>query len=743
MCIDTELQNQQRFSFNITHEIEAKPNEAVQLTISNFSIAETLPEQQHVTPDPIQASAQASPQVLAPIVPVEPQSVQQEFKKTPRCMVYFGMRSDIAGMKQNWIPCKLLNVIVTAENIKRYQVQFFDSLPNSEMIISGKEFAFSSVNTNLDVGDRVIAMFPHTSSGNSDRKLMPGVIGEKLSEDNKLRYLVFCDYGHVRYFSAARVRQIADSSLNDVHENLKDFITEYLQSYTQQQRSLIDISKGEIVKTARSYQWKDAKVIDIDCSLVKLFFPDENAYEWIYRGSKRFASIFSHEPYLSTAINIDFNQNADDNSSDKTGSESSTPPSSSMRQQFQPEVQHEQQDTPSQHQQLMVLNEQRVHLDKPKEVSKFRCVKLNENLKRYKKHVCKPTCLPKSKKFFGDCSPLVKPLNYWHRQVKEKKANRSVVYRAPCGRLIRNIKEIHKFLMNTKCSLNVDNFDFNAEIDVAKVYGVVNKAACPLFIPDLAEGKEGMKIPVVNAFDDMPPPKFEYSATRVPMEGVNINTDPEFRMCCDCTDDCADKSKCACFQLTIRNYKSGNNEVDLSDDEISYSWKRLKYFIQTGIYECHSGCKCTSRCLNRVVQQPIQIKTQLVRTSDRGWGLESCHDIPNGTFICTYAGRIHTIEDAAALCERQSHGDEYFADLDFIETATKFKDGYETSAEIDSDSDDEKVSEDSGNGSETKVSNAKEPKTTSLRQLYGGSEKPYVMDAKYVGNLGRYFNVSL
>ena len=45
---------------------------------------------------------------------------------------------------------------------------------------------------------------------------------------------------------------------------------------------------------------------------------------------------------------------------------------------------------------------------------------------------------------------------------------------------------------------------------------------------------------------------FEYSTVRLPQKNVSINTSPEFMTCCDCTDDCINKEKCACWQMTIQ-----------------------------------------------------------------------------------------------------------------------------------------------------------------------------------------------
>ena len=315
--------------------------------------------------------------------------------------------------------------------------------------------------------------------------------------------------------------------------------------------------------------------------------------------------------------------------------------------------------------------------------------------KIYVPHTCSRQCCLGTKSNLSAYSILTRPLLVsWERQiVKKNKTSKHVIYKSPCGRRLRNMTEIHKYLKMTQNKFNVDNFDFDPIITVMTFYDI-NKDLCGLFLDDLAEGKEGMPIPVLNAFDDQRPPDLQYSSVRIPTKNVRIDKDPGFLMCCDCTDDCSDKSKCACFQNTIAGAKF-RNIMDLPEEDISYKFKRLHNMVQTGIYECNQKCKCNSQCFNRVVQQPIQIKMQLYRTKNRGWGLECLHDIPKGTFICTYVGYLYPEKEANALCLNASHGDEYFAELDYIENVQGLKEGFEPGVAFDDtdDDDDEKNSD--------------------------------------------------
>lgn len=181
-----------------------------------------------------------------------------------------------------------------------------------------------------------------------------------------------------------------------------------------------------------------------------------------------------------------------------------------------------------------------------------------------------------------------------------------------------------------------------------------------------------------------------YSNKRTPTEGVHLNLDPEFLCGCDCTDDCKDKNKCACWQLTLEGVRS--MQKDVNPDHVGYTYRRLLEPVSTGIYECNSRCKCSQTCLNRVVQNPLQLKLQVFKTTNRGWGIRCLNDIPQGAFICIYAGSLLTEQRANE--GGMNDGDEYLAELDYIEIVEKMKEDYEEEAyKSDRDEEDEKKRE--------------------------------------------------
>ncbi|RXM33859.1 Histone-lysine N-methyltransferase SETDB1 [Acipenser ruthenus] len=88
-------------------------------------------------------------------------------------------------------------------------------------------------------------------------------------------------------------------------------------------------------------------------------------------------------------------------------------------------------------------------------------------------------------------------------------------------------------------------------------------------------------------------------------------------------------------------------------------------------------------CTNRLVQHGLQVRLQLFKTQNKGWGIRCLDDIAKGSFVCIYAGKILT--DDFADKEGLEMGDEYFANLDHIESVENFKEGYESDAKCSSD----------------------------------------------------------
>ncbi|XP_073245234.1 histone-lysine N-methyltransferase SETDB1-like isoform X3 [Porites lutea] len=260
----------------------------------------------------------------------------------------------------------------------------------------------------------------------------------------------------------------------------------------------------------------------------------------------------------------------------------------------------------------------------------------------------------------------------WKREIAQRHPGnkKTVYYRTPCNKRLRSLPELACYLTITNtANVSIDQFSFDPDVSCQDTVFRDVEPICP----DISRGAERVEISVVNEVDTCFPPPIDYVSRRILHEGVNMVLDPAFLACCDCTDNCQDKSKCSCAQLTIQASAAvGGKE----DPTIGYEFRKLKEGVQTGIYECNQNCACGTQCFNRVVQNGIQLRLQVFKTENRGWGLRCLDDIPMGTFVCTYAGQI--LNEDMANKEGRDFGDEYLAELDHIEVVEKAKEGYES-----------------------------------------------------------------
>ncbi|XP_074605826.1 histone-lysine N-methyltransferase SETDB1-like isoform X4 [Acropora palmata] len=260
----------------------------------------------------------------------------------------------------------------------------------------------------------------------------------------------------------------------------------------------------------------------------------------------------------------------------------------------------------------------------------------------------------------------------WKREIAQRHPGnkKTVYYRTPCNKRLRSFAELANYLAITEAAnVTIDQFSFDPNVSCKDT---VYRDVVPI-CPDISRNAEKIQISVVNEVDTCFPPPIDYVSKRTLAEGVNMVLDPGFLACCDCTDNCQDKSKCSCSQLTIQASASvGGKE----DSTTGYEFRMLRECVQTGIYECNGNCACGPQCFNRVVQNGIQLRLQVFKTENRGWGLRCLDDIPMGTFVCTYAGQI--LNEDMANKEGRDFGDEYLAELDHIEVVEKAKEGYES-----------------------------------------------------------------
>ncbi|XP_074660215.1 histone-lysine N-methyltransferase SETDB1-like isoform X2 [Tubulanus polymorphus] len=634
----------------------------------------------------------------------------------------------------------------------RYRVKFDGK---GWKLVTGKEIAIPTVDneTRLPLGTRVVAQY-RDEDATPAISHYAGIVAESPSVRNLNRYLIFFDDGYAQYNHIKTVHRVYRQSENvweDIHPDSQEFIKSYLLSYPE--RPMVRLQVGQYIKTEWNGEWWKARVQELDASLVKMFFDADQRIEWIYRGSTRLEPLYTelanaeankvsggkgrirhnlgmrkkNKPYVeytrgtesddelqiidkvepptqqtarkstgrsvakkSTGGSQNHHQNTSSSSSSSYLSIMTKQTTSPGKKEFtstSPAKEH------SVRRQVSALvgpenHGERIDIPLNKLVP-------NRQIKKYVKHVCSMTCSEEDDptRFRGH-NPLRIPLLFgWNRhlsKVRNTSGKRYVIYSAPCQRRLRSMEDLMKYLDTTSSSLSCDMFCFDPYIHVLSEF-VPIKTFCD--IKDISYGKETVPISCVNGIDRQYPDYVEYSNQRIPAKGVKLNLDTEFLACCNCTDNCQDKSKCACCQLTWAASAAIDPQGRV-DEEAGYEYRRLKHPLITGVYECNSRCGCDQRCHNRVAQNGLQLRLQVFKTEKRGWGIRCLDDIPAGGFICIYAGQLLT--EQAANEDGHQYGDEYLAELDHIEVVEQIKEGFEDDVDpIDEDLDDNETSDDS------------------------------------------------
>ncbi|XP_063545525.1 uncharacterized protein LOC134753545 [Cydia strobilella] len=578
----------------------------------------------------------------------------------------------------------------------------------------------------LTIGTRVVALFKdhrvsveRKEEGEKKEAYYSGIVAEIPNPVNHFRYLIFFDDGYAQYVQHANTRLVCECAprvWDEVHPFSRNFVRDYLRAYPE--RPMVRLHAGQSIKTEWDGKWWISKVLQVDASLVLVYFEGkkDNKTEWIYRGSTRLAPLYLElqaaertraRPLPRAQAARRFNMPYVEYTRSDEDKTAATPVATPQQTPAQIQAQMEQE-----------IRRQRAVAKKstalppapsyaPAPPTPAAATAARDNvtsrvvfytpknaIKPHKMvtHTCGPRCRRTDVLALKDLrtyNPLTKPLlSGWERQTVRYRipATKAVMYRAPCGRRIRNYEELHRYLQAIDSDMGVDLFDFNPTTHCLAEF-LLNK--CLISKKDLSHGKENVPVPCVNYYDSSLPEFCSYNTERTPTAGVPLNIDPEFLCGCDCTDDCADKTKCACWKMTLE----GARTIGLDTSEVGYVYKRLPEPLSSGIYECNSRCKCKQTCLNRVAQHPLQLKLQVFKTANRGWGIRALNDVPKGAFLCVYAGNLLT--DATANLDGLNEGDEYLAELDYIEVVEQMKEGFEEDIPEDAKKADEEENESS------------------------------------------------
>ena len=610
----------------------------------------------------------------------------------PTTPLVVGMKVFARKHTEFWCKAVIVEVINEDKPDCRYKVKF--DVKGLKQVTRNHVAMTTIPMVKLAVGTRIIAV--DKSDNHGVRAYHAGIIAEPPSIKNNGRYLVFFDTGYAQYCNHKEVHQVFWQNKNvweDIHPEAQEFTKRYLREYPD--RPMVRLSRGQIVKTEWKGTWWTAKVSEVDASLVKIYFEADKRVEWIYRGSTRLEVLYKE------LANQEAKKMAGRSSQigGRMGSYNIPRKKRPMvvydREQTVQEPPKERRQVAKKSTATRQIKDKSPENKTPQSTDEDNMQgtrkELNGTRRRnglqalFRPHRCCNGCVAGTdnpREFLGSNPLLIPKRCGWRRCRSHCEKSEKIQYLAPCGRNLRNMDELDRYLQMTESNMTTDLFCFDAKLHTDEEYAPPKTF---IHIKDLSYGKETVPVSCVNSIDQQYPDYVEYAIQRIPTEGVKLNLDPNFLVGCDCTDGCRDRAKCKCQQMTIEMTKV----LDYNNNA-GYKHRRLTEPVVTGIYECNSRCKCDSRCGNRVVQNGLSLRLQVFKTEKSGWGLLCLDDIPNGGFICIYAG--HLLNDKNANDTGNQYGDEYLASLDYIETVERGKEGYESDVEMPSDEDKKKDS---------------------------------------------------
>ena len=111
----------------------------------------------------------------------------------------------------------------------------------------------------------------------------------------------------------------------------------------------------------------------------------------------------------------------------------------------------------------------------------------------------------------------------WSREVFDTSLasnGKTVIYVAPCGRSLRHMEEIERFILSTGCPLGIELFTLDPDIELFRpITAVLHQ--CISYEEDISRGQERQPISVINFLDhDWIDPNFSYCRDRFPGPGV-------------------------------------------------------------------------------------------------------------------------------------------------------------------------------------------------------------------------------
>ncbi|XP_036388031.1 histone-lysine N-methyltransferase SETMAR [Megalops cyprinoides] len=158
---------------------------------------------------------------------------------------------------------------------------------------------------------------------------------------------------------------------------------------------------------------------------------------------------------------------------------------------------------------------------------------------------------------------------------------------------------------------------------------------------DVCNGLENHTVSFESNISKDSLPQFQYTPENVPGPGCESHPSEVMLPGCDCHSLSCQQGSCSCLQTHGQAYDSYGHLKDHGQDEMGYC---------RPVFECNALCGCSEACGNRVVQRGLGLRLSLFHTPVKGWAVRALEPVPQGAFVCEYAGEVIGFEEA---CQRQ------------------------------------------------------------------------------------------
>ncbi|KAM3621050.1 uncharacterized protein V6R79_005283 [Siganus canaliculatus] len=154
---------------------------------------------------------------------------------------------------------------------------------------------------------------------------------------------------------------------------------------------------------------------------------------------------------------------------------------------------------------------------------------------------------------------------------------------------------------------------------------------------DLSDGLENVPVLIERSLDVVNLPKFQYSPDNIQGAGCTVDPREVTLPGCSCLVHSCLAESCSCLQTHGQVYSSTGTLLNHNRTDSGFS---------SPVFECNALCTCSDACSNRVVQRGLTFKLEVYWTNKRGWGVRTLEAIPQGAFVCEYAGEVISFQEA-------------------------------------------------------------------------------------------------